>query len=95
MSTDLPPGAARAFYGTPQHETRPPTDAERVRVVPAPSPPADRELHGYADRSSGERRRIYADALRRRVALAHADAEVRRTPDMDSSSGARGIMVRW
>ncbi|ELZ31172.1 hypothetical protein C474_10074 [Halogeometricum pallidum JCM 14848] len=90
MSVKLTPGAVRAFYGTPQHETRPLTDPEAACVVTAPSPPTDRELRSYAEWSSAERRRIQAEALRRRV-------ERERTEETSPASnpGARGVMVRW
>lgn len=96
MSPDLPPGAVRAFYGAPQHETRPLTDPEEARVVTTPSPPTDRELHSYAEqssieRSSAERRRVQADALRRRLDRERTDEEAPPT----SRPGARGVMVRW
>lgn len=96
MSPDLPPGAVRAFYGAPQHETRPPADPEEARVVTAPSPPTDRELHTYAERSnaersSAERRRVRADALRRRIDRERTDGEM----SPASRPAARGVMVRW
>lgn len=101
MSPDLPPGAVRAFYGAPQHETRPPTDPEEVRVVTTPSPPTDRELHAYAERSSAgwssterssvERRHVRTDALRRRIDRERTDEEA----SPASRSGARSVMVRW
>lgn len=106
MSPDLPPGAVRAFYGAPQHETRPLTDPEEARVVTTPSPPTDCELHSYAERSSderssdersnaerssAERRRVRADALRRRVDRERTDGEM----SPASRSAARGVMVRW
>ncbi|MDS0297221.1 hypothetical protein NDI76_00505 [Halogeometricum sp. S1BR25-6] len=90
MSAELPPGAVRAFYGTPQHETRPPCDPEEARVVTAPSPPSDRELRSYAKQSSAERRRALAEALRRR-----AERERSEEASPASPPGPRGVMVRW
>ena len=76
MSSDLPPGAARAFYGDPQHETRPPTDAERVRVVTPPPPLTDRELYRYADSTDPDGGYSDADAFRRPVAEPRTAAEI-------------------
>ncbi|MDS0296097.1 hypothetical protein [Halogeometricum luteum] len=110
MSPDLPPGAVRAFYGTPQHETRSSTDAERARVASVSSPPTDRELRSYAERSASTptegRTGTNSDSDSRRSnpeeRRAHADtlrrrAERERTDEESPASrlGARGIMVRW
>ncbi|RYJ14893.1 hypothetical protein ELS19_13625 [Halogeometricum borinquense] len=59
MSTYSPNnGAARTFYGDPQHETGSYSDPERLGLTaPSRQSESERALYGYAHRASADRGR--------------------------------------